>query len=134
MRGRRKRRRSDGYKAGSYDPDLLLGCRLALHRERAFREAEGRQKHPSYHEVAARSRGLTGEQSWKNCNKEGSGKRIEALKRKNFPRRSKSPLSPGLFLNPVLWNPLRSRQANDCHLCPWNVTSLIYTEDKIESA
>lgn len=65
--------------------------------ETAFREAEGRQKHPSYHEVAARSRGLTGKQSWKNWNKEGSGKRTEALKRKNFPRRSKSPLSRGLF-------------------------------------
>lgn len=63
MRGRRKRRRRDGYKAGSYDPDLLLGCGLALHRETAFREAEGRQKHPSYHEVAARSRGLRGEQA-----------------------------------------------------------------------
>lgn len=60
MRGRRKRRRRDGYKAGSYDPDLLLGCRLAPHRETAFREAEARQKHLSYHEVAARSRGLTG--------------------------------------------------------------------------
>lgn len=59
MRRRRKRRRRDGYKAGSCDPDLSLGYGLAPHRETAFREAEGRQKHLSYHEVAARSRGLT---------------------------------------------------------------------------
>lgn len=84
MRGRRKKRRRDGYKAGSYNLDLLLGCRLALHRETAFREAEVRQKHPSYHEVAARSRGLTCEQSWNNCNKEGSGKRTEALEKEEF--------------------------------------------------
>lgn len=84
MRGRRKRRKKDGYKSGIYDPDLLLGCRLALHRETVFREAEVRQKHPSYHEVAATSRGLTGEQSWNNCNKEGSGKRTEALEKEGF--------------------------------------------------